>query len=44
MSSLFQNLQNVQQKAADDIKYSNQIKELSSMGFSDKEKCIKFLK
>lgn len=42
--SLFQNLQNVQQKAAEEMKYSTQIKELNSMGFVDKEKCIKFLK
>ena len=41
MISLFQN---IQQKAADEIKYSTQIKELNTMGFSDMEKCIKFLK
>lgn len=44
MFSFFQNLQNSQQKAADEIKFSGQIKELNSMGFADKEKCIKFLK
>lgn len=43
-ASLFQNLQNIQQKAVDETKYSTQIKELNSMGFSDKDKCIKFLK
>jgi hypothetical protein len=41
--SMFQNPQQNLQNA-DESKYSYQIKELNSMGFADKEKCIKFLK
>ena len=42
--SMFQNIQNLQQKVQDEQHYAAQIKELNSMGFIDKDKCVKFLK